>query len=122
MHGGGEVRNGLIAVPPGGSLPRPAVVWALDVYLLPEPFHLPVPVHVELGYVHGAAALFQLLHAVEALSHQAEVPFVGLAFFLVPGAGQSLSHVIRNVEFPGGIRIFFTDLNAVLRCLEPQGL
>ena len=68
-----------------GSQPRPTLVFSTYVNLVPEALDGPIPAVVELGDVHGAFALLELLEAVQALTHVAEPTFVLSWSVAVPG-------------------------------------
>ncbi len=87
MNGGRKISQGLFVVAACGSFPKPALIRLLNLDLFPETLDLPVPVNVELSHVNGAASLPDLLHAVQAFSHESKVAFVFFAVLFVPGAG-----------------------------------
>jgi hypothetical protein len=105
VKGGGEVGGRLGVIFPCGSSPGPALILTSNINLLPESLHLPIPLHVEIGHIDRAAALFDFFQAVKTLSHQAEVALVPWEVFSVPGAFDLICHVNPQVVLSRLLRI-----------------
>ena len=83
---GREIGNRLCFVLLDGTKPFPALIFSTDIHLFPEPFDLPVPAEVKIDDVDAAAAFFDFPHAIQALTHDPKVAFVGGFTVAVPRA------------------------------------
>lgn len=107
MEGAWEVRQRFGIVAACCTQPGPAFILSFNLYLIPESLNSPIPFVFEFGHINRTATFFNLFHAVQALSHEAEVAFVFIAAFVVPGALQFVCHVVGEVKllsFSGMLR------------------
>lgn len=115
-----KVRQRLSVVPACRSKPGPALIRRSNLDLLPETLDLPIPVDAELTDINRAPAVFDLLHAIQTLSHETKVSFVTGLSFAVPGAFEMVRHLIRQVVGAGCFWIILANFYAIFNRFLPQ--